>query len=61
MPEMQCLWSYLYVGHGVMVIVIGNEYGNPSSNLDEAVYILLHINIPEKAFNPITISPAMGK
>ena len=46
---------------GVMDIVTGNGHVDPSSNLDEAVFISLHANTPKKGMNATILLPSMGK
>ena len=47
--------------HGVMNIIVGNQHINPSSNLDEAVYISHGTNILGKGINPTILPQVMGK
>ena len=51
---------YMFSGgaSGVMVIVVGNERGNTSSNPG---LIAFHIALMPLGMNPIILSPAMGK
>ena len=44
-----------------MVIVVGNERGNTSSNPGETDYISHNTNTLGKGMNPIILPPAMGK
>ena len=44
-----------------MVIVVGNEHGDTSSNPDETDSISHSTNTLGKAMNPIILPPAMGK
>ena len=44
-----------------MVIIVGNGYGDTSSNLDEADCISHCINTFGKGMNAIMLPPAMGK
>ena len=44
-----------------MVIIVANEHGDSSSNLDEADYISHSTNTLGKDMNPIDLSPAMSK
>ena len=46
---------------GVIVIVVGNGYGNTCSNPDETDCISHSTNTLGKGMNPIIIPPAMGK
>ena len=46
---------------GVIVIVVGNGYGDTSSNPDETDFISHSTNTLGKGMNPITLPPAMGK
>ena len=46
---------------GVIVIVVGNEHGDTSSNLDETDCISHSTNTLGKGMNPIILPPAMGK
>ena len=45
---------------GVMVIVVGNGYGDTSSNLDEADCISHSTHTLEKGINPNILPLAMG-
>ncbi len=46
---------------GVMVIVVGNGYGDMSSYPDEIECISYSTNTLGKGMNPIILTPAMGK
>ena len=49
------------IHRGVMVIVVGNEHSNTSSNLDKTDCISHSTNTLGKGMNPIILPPAMGK
>ena len=47
---------------GVMVIVVGNKFGDMSSNLGrDWLYFTLYFHTLGKGMNPIILPPAMGK
>ena len=48
-------------GRGVMVIVVGNEHGDRSSNPGQVYWVSYSINTLGKGMNPIILSPAMDK
>ena len=45
----------------IIVYIVGNGIGNPSSILDEAVCVLLQTISLGKGINPSVLSPAKGK
>ena len=55
------MWIDSGGARGVIVIVLGNEHGDKSSNLDETDCISHCTNILGKGMNPIILPPAMGK
>ena len=59
--KVSCIYNTIINGGacGVMVIVVGNEHGNTSSNPGPG---LLHFYIGlGKGMNPIILPPVMGK
>ena len=55
--------SDIYIGgaRGVIVIVVGNEHGDTSSNPGRTHCISHSTNTLGKGMNPIILLPAMGK
>ena len=53
-------YNFVRGAHGVMVIIIRNEYGDSSLNLDEAVCISHNSYTIGKGMHPTILTLSMG-